>query len=68
MYMFAMRGVVMSGKPWTPKDEDLLKALARKVTPREIARRLKRSYGAVRQKAVTMRVSLNFRDAGRRDS
>ena len=52
----------MSGRPWTQDEEVILRKLAKKERPREIARRLGRSYGALRQKAVTLGVSLNFRD------
>jgi hypothetical protein len=49
-------------REWTTADVRDLKALARKKTPaRKIARTLKRSEGATRQKAFSLGVSLDSR-------
>ena len=49
-------------REWTTDDIRSLKALARQKTPaRKIARTLKRSEGATRQKAFSLGVSLNSR-------
>jgi hypothetical protein len=49
-------------RPWTAVQERELKALARKKTPAEkIAKKLKRSEGATRQKAFSMGQSLSTR-------
>ena len=45
-------------REWTKTDIRELKSLARKVPARQIARRLRRSEGAVRQKAFTLGTSL----------
>ena len=43
---------------WSPNDEKLLRSLAKTPTPvRDIARRLKRTEGATRQKAFAMGIS-----------
>ena len=49
-------------REWTTDDIRSLKVLARQKTPaRKIARTLKRSEGATRQKAFSLGVSLNSR-------
>ena len=49
-------------RPWTKEDIRELKAQARKkVSATEIAKALKRSEGATRQKAFSERISLNSR-------
>jgi hypothetical protein len=49
-------------REWTRDDVRNLKALAREKTPtRKIARELKRSEGATRQKAFSLGVSLDSR-------
>jgi len=49
-------------REWTNKDVRELKSLARGKTPaRVIGRKLRRSEGAVRQKAYAMGVSLSLR-------
>jgi hypothetical protein len=49
-------------REWTRTDVSDLKALARKKTPaRKIARTLKRTEGATRQKAFSLGVSLDSR-------
>jgi hypothetical protein len=49
-------------REWTRTDVHELKALARQKTPvRKIARRLKRSEGATRQKAFGLGISLDSR-------
>jgi hypothetical protein len=49
-------------REWTKQDVRELKGLARQKTPApKIARSLRRSVGAVRQKAFTMGVSLDSR-------
>jgi hypothetical protein len=59
--------VIMAKKPskrreWTRQDLKELKTLARQKTPAaKIARSLKRSTGATRQKAFTLGVSLDSR-------
>jgi hypothetical protein len=46
-------------RPWTNEDIRMLKALAREKTKTTvIARKLKRSLGATRQKAMTLGVTL----------
>ena len=45
-------------REWTKTDIRELKSLARKVPARQIARKLQRSEGAVRQKAFTLGTSL----------
>jgi hypothetical protein len=52
-------------REWTAEDVRELKQLAKAKTPAaRIARRLKRTEGATRQKALTLNVSLNSRMAG----
>jgi hypothetical protein len=49
-------------REWTAQDVRELKSLARQKTPAvRIARKLKRTEGATRQKALTLNVSLNSR-------
>ncbi len=48
-------------REWTKSDVRELKSLARKVPARQIARNLKRSEGAVRQKAFSLGTSLRSR-------
>jgi hypothetical protein len=49
-------------RTWTPADVRTLKSLARKKTRAgKIAKRLKRSEGATRQKAFSLGVSLDAR-------
>jgi hypothetical protein len=49
---------------WTAQDVRELKQLAKAKTPAaQIARKLKRTEGATRQKALTLNVSLNSRTA-----
>lgn len=48
-------------KPWTRDDLKLMKSLARKKSASAIARALKRSESAVRQKAASLGVSLRVR-------
>jgi hypothetical protein len=51
-------------REWTADDVRELKQLARAKTPAaRIARKLKRTEGATRQKALTLNVSLNSRTA-----
>jgi len=55
-------------REWTAQEVRELKTLARQKTPAaQIARKLKRTEGATRQKALTLHVSLNSR-AGKRKS
>jgi hypothetical protein len=52
-------------REWTAQDVRELKQLAKAKTPAaQIARKLKRTEGATRQKALTLNVSLNSRTAG----
>ncbi len=52
---------------WSAQDVRELKSLARQKTPAaEIARKLKRTEGATRQKALTLNVSLNSRPGKRK--
>lgn len=52
---------------WSAQDVRELKSLARQKTPAaEIARKLKRTEGATRQKALTLNVSLNSRPRKRK--
>jgi hypothetical protein len=54
-------------RAWSGQDVRELKLLARQKTPAaQIARKLKRSEGATRQKALTLNVSLNSRPAKRK--
>jgi hypothetical protein len=54
-------------REWTAQDVRELKSLARQKTPAaKIARKLKRTEGATRQKALTLSVSLNSRPGKRR--
>jgi hypothetical protein len=46
-------------REWTRGDVRELKSLAKKVPARQIARRLRRSEGAVRQKAFVLGTSLS---------
>ena len=46
-------------KPWTKDDVKTLKSLARKETAANIAKALKRTEGATRQKATALGVSLD---------
>jgi hypothetical protein len=54
-------------REWTAQDVRELKSLARQKTPAvQIARKLKRTEGAARQKALTLNVSLNSRPGKRK--
>jgi hypothetical protein len=54
-------------REWTAEDVRELKSLARQKTPAaRIARKLKRTEGATRQKALTLNVSLNSRPTKRK--
>jgi putative SOS response-associated peptidase YedK len=54
-------------REWTAQDVRELKSLARQKTPASrIARKLKRTEGATRQKALTLNVSLNSRPTKRK--
>jgi hypothetical protein len=54
-------------RDWTAQDVRELKSLARQKTPTaQIARKLKRTEGATRQKALTLNVSLNSRPGKRK--
>jgi hypothetical protein len=54
-------------REWTAQDVRELKSLARQKTPAsKIARKLKRTEGATRQKALTLNVSLNSRPTKRK--
>ena len=54
-------------REWTADDVRELKQLARTKTPAaQIARKLKRTEGATRQKALTLSVSLNSRATKRK--
>ena len=54
-------------REWTAQDVRELKSLARQKTPAaKIARKLKRTEGATRQKALTLNLSLNSRAAKRK--
>jgi hypothetical protein len=54
-------------REWTAQDVRELKSLARQKTPAsKIARKLKRTEGATRQKALTLSVSLNSRPTKRK--
>jgi hypothetical protein len=49
-------------RSWTARDEQTLKSLARKKTPAgKIAKKLKRTEGATRQKAFSLGLSLDTR-------
>ena len=48
-------------RDWTKSDVRELKSLAKKVPARQIARKLRRSEGAVRQKAFVLGTSLGTR-------
>jgi hypothetical protein len=54
-------------REWTAQEVRELKTLARQKTPAaQIARKLKRTEGATRQKALTLSVSLNSRPGKRK--
>ncbi|MBO0752241.1 MAG: hypothetical protein J2P53_09025 [Bradyrhizobiaceae bacterium] len=54
-------------REWTAQDVRELRQLAKTKTPAaQIARQLKRTEGATRQKALTLNVSLNSRTAASR--
>ena len=54
-------------REWTTEDVRELRQLAKAKTPAaQIARKLKRTEGATRQKALTLSVSLNSRAAKRK--
>ncbi len=56
-------------REWTRSDVRELKSMAKKVPARQIARKLRRSEGAVRQKAFVLGTSLGTRGiAGGSDS
>jgi hypothetical protein len=56
-------------REWTAADVRELRQLARAKTPApQIARKLKRTEGATRQKALTLNVSLNSRAVKRKTS
>ena len=46
-------------KPWTKEDVKVLKSMARKEPASKIAKTLKRTEGATRQKATALGISLN---------
>lgn len=48
-----------SRRPWAKEDVKLLKSMARKETAADIAKALKRTEGATRQKATALGVSLD---------
>jgi hypothetical protein len=48
-------------RPWTPADDKLMKSLAGKKSAAQIAKALKRTAGAVWQRASTRGVSLALR-------
>ena len=48
-----------SRRPWSTDDVKLLKSMARKEPASQIAKALKRTEGATRQKATALGVSLN---------
>ncbi len=48
-----------SRRPWTPEDVKTMKSMARKEPASAIAKTLKRTEGATRQKATALGVSLN---------
>jgi len=52
-------------RPWTKDDVKLLKGMARKEPASKIAKTLKRTEGATRQKATALGVSLNTARKGR---
>ena len=52
-------------RPWTKEDVKLLKGMARKEPASKIAKTLKRTEGATRQKATALGVSLNTARKGR---
>jgi hypothetical protein len=53
-------------REWTKTDIRALKSLAKRVPARQIARRLRRSEGAVRQKAFVLGTSLGTQRRRRR--
>lgn len=54
-------------RAWSPADVREFKSMAKARTPAsEIARRFRRTEGAIRQKALHLGVSLNSRGAGKR--
>jgi hypothetical protein len=54
-------------REWTAQEVREVKSLARQKTPAtQIARKLKRTEGATRQKALTLNVSLNSRPSKRK--
>jgi hypothetical protein len=53
-------------RPWIASDVRQLKTMAKKTSVREIARKLRRTEGAVRQKALALGLSLNTRGRRRR--
>ena len=52
-------------RPWTKEDVRTLKGMARKEPASKIAKSLKRTEGATRQKATALGVSLNTARKGR---
>jgi hypothetical protein len=60
-------GQQIERREWTAQDVLELKSLARLKTPASgIARKLKRTEGAIRQKALTFRLSLDSRPTKRK--
>jgi hypothetical protein len=51
-------------KPWSKDDVRLLKGMARKEPASKIAKALKRTEGATRQKATALSISLNLSQEG----
>jgi hypothetical protein len=47
--------------PWTPADVKLIRNLAGKQGAKTIGRKLKRTEGAIRQKALALGISLRVR-------
>ena len=61
------RGEKGKRRGWTAKDIRELKSLAKKKTPaRQIGRKLGRTEGAMRQKAMALGTSLSIRKRARR--
>jgi hypothetical protein len=60
--MAAAKKKAIKRRAWTPEDVKEFKSLAKAKTPAaKIARRFKRTEGAIRQKALHLGISLNSR-------
>lgn len=61
-----MAAAKLKRRPYSREDEQFIRANARKMPIKKIARALKRTPGAIRQKGLVMGLSLDSRNVGAR--